>query len=236
MSPSPLSLSHVLCGVGAGGEAAPVSWPHLCECKLYSSVQRTVSSCREATGTPYGKREEGVLSGSSGSELGVGLANEGSLGFYSTRISISTAIHDMRTDVTTEHDQQTGGGCERRLRKEGGPGWGVGQETWPYALQTHRCPGLNVRDSGGQLGGQGHKQLSQRVRVSGLGVYGGRGVSQLPPKPSWVSRQSGPHRLWVLFSLCDCFRRLCWIQGSGPLWHQHFLQPKDRKAPTGVPA
>lgn len=70
-----------------------------------------------------GAGEEGVPSGGSGSELGVGQADEGSLGFYSTRISVSTAIHNMRTDVTTKHDQQTGGTWERRLRKEDGPGW-----------------------------------------------------------------------------------------------------------------
>lgn len=45
-----------------------------------------------------------------------------------------------------------------------------------------------------------------------------------------------PHRLWVLLSFCDCSRRLCWRQGSWLLWHQRFLQPKDRKAPTWVPA
>ncbi|KAF6339738.1 hypothetical protein mRhiFer1_008017 [Rhinolophus ferrumequinum] len=123
MSPSPLSVNHLLCEMGAGGEAAPVACP---TCVSINCTAQDGGQC-PAADRPWephmGAGEEGVPSGGSGSELGVGQADEGSLGFYSTRISISTAIHNMRTDVTTKHDQQTGGTWERRLRKEDGPGW-----------------------------------------------------------------------------------------------------------------
>lgn len=141
--------------MGAGGEAAPVA------CPTYVSINCTAQDGGQwpAADRPWephmGAGEEGVPSGGSGSELGVGQADEGSLGFYSTRISISTAIHNMRTDVTTKHDQQTGGTWERKLRKEDGPSWTWARRHGRILFKHADAPGSMSGTTGANLGGRG---------------------------------------------------------------------------------
>lgn len=214
MSPSTASGE-----MGAGGGAAAAA------CPACGSVNRSAQYGGQcpAADRPWephlGAGEEGVPRRGSASDLGVGLANKGSLGFYSTRISMSAATRDTGTD------QQTGGAWERGLSQEGGPGDGRGPGHVAAPSSNSQLPQLDVRASGSQLAGQ--KQLSQSFR---MGVAGG---SQLPPKPRQGNRAPLP-------SPGCCFHLVtvpggAWKQGSWPLWHQRFLQPKDGKALTWVP-
>lgn len=89
-------------------------------CPTCASVNRNAQSggrgpAADRPRDPHlGAGEGSVPGGGRGSELSGSLANEGSLGLYSTRISISTTTHDMKTAVTTKHNQRMGGtwgGC-----------------------------------------------------------------------------------------------------------------------------
>lgn len=141
-------------GWGGWGSSGPGGLPHLREQKLYSSVRRAVSSCRQA-GSPIG--EPGRLGGRS---LTWGnLANEGLLGFTVRGFpGYATATHDRRTAVTAQHNRQTGGTWERRRTRTVVLELGSVQEPWLLPLQTHGCSRLDVRDTQGPTWGAGGGQ------------------------------------------------------------------------------
>lgn len=164
MSLPPLSLGRLLCDTGAGEATAPVAWPTCVSVNCKAQYGGQCPAADRPRDPHLRAGEESVPSGSRGSELSGSLANEGSLGFYSTRISISTTTHDTKTAVTTKHNQQMGGTWEGRLRKEeGGPGdgHGPGDGRGPGDVATFpsntNVPGSISGTARGHLDGPGWK-------------------------------------------------------------------------------